>query len=82
MHYVLLHLNNYAFSLLCISYDSVNKLRRFPSDLVPGMEANFCLFCRDQTGSGAHQACYQCTIGQCGRSAGTYRDLGDLNKET
>jgi hypothetical protein len=22
------------------------------------------------------------TLGQCGRSAGTYRDLGDLNKET
>jgi hypothetical protein len=22
----------------------------------------------------------QCTIGQCGRSAGTYRDLGDLKQ--
>jgi hypothetical protein len=29
-----------------------------------------------------HVSSGECTIGQCGRSAGTYRDLGDLNKET
>jgi hypothetical protein len=29
-----------------------------------------------------HVSSGECTIGQCRRSAGTYRDLGDLNKET
>jgi hypothetical protein len=29
-----------------------------------------------------HVSSGECTIGQCGRSAGTYRDLGDMNKET
>jgi hypothetical protein len=27
-----------------------------------------------------HVSSGECTIGQCGRSAGTYRDLGDLKK--
>jgi hypothetical protein len=29
-----------------------------------------------------HVSSGECAIGQCGRSAGTYSDLGDLNKET
>jgi hypothetical protein len=29
-----------------------------------------------------HVSSKECTIGQCGSIAGTYRDLGDLNKET
>jgi hypothetical protein len=27
-----------------------------------------------------HVSCGECTIGQCGRSAGTYRNLGDLKQ--
>jgi hypothetical protein len=30
----------------------------------------------------SHVSSGECTIGQCGCSAGTYRDLGDMNKET
>jgi hypothetical protein len=28
----------------------------------------------------SHVSSGECTIGQCGRSAGTYRDLGDLKQ--